>query len=66
MDELKKEIELLKQQNKELRELFNDFISEIKSLCFKAESPLMDNSHQIDTRALSKKCTEMNIKINNL
>lgn len=61
---LEKKITELEQQKAELVELFDNFINEIKSACFKAEHPQIDNSHQVDTRELSKKCTLLHIKIN--
>lgn len=53
-------IRRLEQQKAELSETFNTFIREINSMCFKAQSPLMDNSHQIDLKYLMKRCRELN------
>ena len=54
----------LRQQNKELIASFDDFIREINSLCYKSQSPLMNNSHQIDTKYLRKRCLNLHSSLN--
>ena len=54
----------LRQQNKELVASFDDFIREINSLCYKSQSPLMNNSHQIDTKYLRKRCLNLHSSLN--
>jgi len=40
-------------------DFLNESINKINGMCFKAQSPLMDNSHQIDSKELMKLCREM-------
>jgi len=44
---------------KEIIGLFDDFINEIQTICYNAQSPKMDNSHQFNPHQLLKRCLQL-------